>query len=145
MTAVLEEQRKIRIEESFGRQKLMRTIGARLVRIAGGEVDVEMPFSGELTQQSGALHAGIVTALLDTACGYAAYTSMPDDCDVVSVEFKVNLLAPAIGDRLVARAITRRSGRTLSVCSADLFAVRGGEETLVATMLGTMMAVKRRE
>ncbi|HYJ80261.1 MAG TPA: PaaI family thioesterase [Longimicrobiaceae bacterium] len=130
-----------RVRDSFARQAAMRTIGAELAHVAAGEVDIRLPFRADLTQQHGFLHAGIVAAVADSACGYAALTLMPADAGVVSVEFKVNLLAPAAGDAFVARARVTRSGRTLSVCTADVYALRGGEERLVATMLGTMMAL----
>jgi uncharacterized protein (TIGR00369 family) len=124
------------VKESFGRQSLMRTLGAELTRVAPGEVHVSIPFRNDLAQQSGLLHAGIVATIADTACGYAALSLMPDGSDVVSVEFKLNLLAPAAGGRFEARARVIRSGRTLSVCAADVFADDG---TLVATMQGTFM------
>jgi uncharacterized protein (TIGR00369 family) len=130
-----------RVRASFARQRAMATLGARLTRVEPGAVDVELPWRDDLTQQAGVLHAGVVAAVLDSACGYAALTLMPAEAEVVSVEFKVNLLAPARGERLVARAIVKKSGRTLSVCDADAFAISGGEETLVASMTGTMMKV----
>lgn len=92
-----------RVRESFGRQRVMATLGARIVHLAPGEVHLELPFRAELTQQHGYLHAGIVTTLLDSACGYAAFSLMPADATVLSVEFKVNLLAPAAGEKLLAR------------------------------------------
>ena len=119
----------------------MATIGARLLRVAPGEVDIELPFRADLTQQNGFLHAGIVATVLDSACGYAAFTLMPAEAGVLSIEFKVNLLAPAQGERIVARARVVRAGRTVTVCQADAFAVRDGEERHVSTMTGTMMTV----
>ena len=123
------------VRESFARQRFMETIGARLIRVAPGEVDIELPFRGDLVQQTGTLHAGVITAIADSACGYAALTLMPPGQEVVSVEFKVNLLAPAADGLFVARAKVLRAGRTLSVCSADVYS--GGK--LVATMLATMI------
>jgi uncharacterized protein (TIGR00369 family) len=131
-------ERKVR--DSFARQAAMATFGARLLRVAPGEVDIELPFRDDLTQQNGFLHAGVVAAVVDSACGYAAHSLMPPGTDVLSVEFKVNLLAPALGERFVARGRVLRSGRTLTVCTGDLDAVRGGEETHVATMVATMIA-----
>ena len=125
------------VDESFRRQKFMTTIGAKLSRVAPGEVEIEIPFRAEIEQHAGSVHAGAITAIADTACGYAALTLMPAGSDVVSVEFKLNLLAPARGDRFVARARVLRSGRTLTVCAADVVAFPG--EITVATMLGTMM------
>lgn len=113
----------------------MRTIGATLAHVGEGEVDIELPFRSDLAQQNGLLHAGIITTIADTACGYAALTLMPPDSDVLSVEFKLNLLSPVRGDRVIARARVIRSGKTITVCRADVFS----GETLVATMLATMM------
>lgn len=128
-----------RVRASFARQRAMATIGARLVAVEEGAVTVELPWRDDLTQQAGVLHAGVVAAILDSACGYAAGTLMPEGSEVVSVEFKVNLLAPARGERFLARAKVKKAGRTLTVCDADAFALSGGEEKLVASMTGTMM------
>jgi len=132
-----------RVRESFARQRVMETIGARLVRVAPGEVDVELPFRDDLTQQDGFLHAGIVGTILDSAAGYAAFTLMPVGAGVLSIEFKVNLLAPALGERVIARGRVVRAGRTISVCTADAFALRDGTERHVSTMTATLMAVAR--
>jgi uncharacterized protein (TIGR00369 family) len=126
------------VRASFARQGLMTMIGAAIASIRSGSVQIELHARPDLTQQHGFLHAAIVSAILDTACGYAALTMMPADSDVVSVEFKVNFLAPAVGDRFVARARVKRAGRTLSVTEADCFAMQDGGEKLVATMLATM-------
>ena len=134
-----------RVRESFARQQVMATLGARLARVAPGEVDMELPFREDLTQQHGFLHAGVLATVLDSACGYAAFTLMPAEAAVMSVEFKLNLLAPARGERVIARARVKKAGRTITVCEADGFAVRGGEEKLVASMVGTMMTVVGRE
>jgi uncharacterized protein (TIGR00369 family) len=136
-------QFETRVRESFARQTVMTTIGARLARVAPGEVEIELPYRADLAQQNGFVHAGIVTTIADSACGYAAYSLMPAASDVLSVEFKVNLMAPAAGERLVARARVLRPGRTLTVCQSDVFAVRSGEETQVATLLGTMICRMR--
>src|SRR5687768_8506856 len=112
----------------------METIGARLVRVAPGEVDVELPFREDLTQQHGFLHAGVVGTVLDSAAGYAAATLMPAAAEVLSIEFKVNLLAPARGERIIARGRVVRAGRTITVCTADAFAVQDGAERHVSTM-----------
>ncbi|MCL6640956.1 MAG: PaaI family thioesterase [Candidatus Rokubacteria bacterium] len=133
-----------RVRESFARQTIMKTIGAGLVRVAPGEVDIELPFRDDLCQQHGFLHAGVVTAIADSACGYAALSLMPPSAAVLTVEFKVNLLTPARGDRFVARGRVVRPGRTLTVCSADVVAVGDGRERPVAAMLTTMMAVEER-
>jgi uncharacterized protein (TIGR00369 family) len=130
-----------RITESFSRLALMRTIGARLVKITGGAVDIEMPVRVDLAQQHGYVAAGVVTALVDTACGYAAMSLMPLGAGVVTVEYKVNFIAPARGERLVARGHVVKAGRRLTVCAGDVCALRDGAEHPVATMLGTMVAL----
>ena len=127
-----------RVRESFSRQQVMKTIGASLSLVAPGIVEIVIPARADLTQQDGYMHAGIVTTVLDSACGYAAFTLMPHDTSVLSVEFKVNLLAPAKGDLVRARAEVKRSGRTLTVCTADAFA----DDKLCATMLATMICLK---
>jgi len=131
-----------RVRGSFARQTVMATLGATLSRVAPGEVDIEWPYRAEFTQQHGFLHAGVLAMMLDSACGYAAFSLMPEDAAVLSVEFKLNLLAPAAGERFSARARVIRPGRTLTVCEADAWAIRNGEEKRVATMLGTMMCVR---
>jgi uncharacterized protein (TIGR00369 family) len=133
-----------RVRESFARQRFLHAMGVTLERVAPGEVDMRLPFRADLTQQHGFLHAGAMTTVVDTACGYAALTLMPPDAAVLSAEFKVNLLAPGKGEAIVARARVLKSGRTLSVVRGDVFAVERGEERLVATMLATMMAVRDR-
>jgi len=133
-----------RVRESFDRQKVMATIGARLSRVAAGEVDIELPYRDNLTQQHGFLHAGIIGTVMDSACGYAAFSLMPPDAAVLAIEFKLNLLAPATGERVMARGRVKKAGRTIMVCEADAFAVTGGDEKLVASMTGTMMVVSGR-
>jgi uncharacterized protein (TIGR00369 family) len=133
-----------RIRASFERQRFMATLGARLTRVADGEVDIELPVRDELTQQHGFLHAGALATVADSACGYAALTKMPAGAAVLSIEFKINMLAPAAGERVIARARVIRPGRTISVCACDVVAVGGEREKLVATMVGTMMTVEGR-
>ena len=132
-----------RVRDSFAQQQFMNTLGATLVSMKPGNVEIAIPFRQDLTQQSGFLHAGAITSVLDSACGYAALSMAPEGADVLSVEFKVNLLSPAVGERFVARAQVKRSGRTITVCSADAFAIRGNEEKLVATMLATIMMINQ--
>ena len=132
-----------RVRDSFAKQRVMSTIGARVTHVAPGEVDVELPTREDLAQQNGFVHAGIIATIADSACGYAAYTLMPAAADVLSIEFKLNLLAPAVGATIVARARVLRAGRTITVCRADVHAVNDGAEKLVATMVGTMMTVAR--
>ncbi len=127
-----------RVRESFARQRVMHTIGADLVLVEAGVVEIQLPVREDLTQQDGYMHAGIVTTLLDSACGYAAYSLMPAGSSVLSVEFKVNLLAPAKGTTIKARAQVKRAGRTLTVCTADAHV----DGTICATMLATMICLK---
>jgi uncharacterized protein (TIGR00369 family) len=123
----------------------MHTIGARLVRVEPGEVELELPFREDLTQQHGFLHAGIVTTLIDSACGYAALSLMDAESAVLSVEYKVNLLAPAVGDRMRAVGRVVKPGRTLLVCTGEVTAVAGEAESVVTMMQATMMAVRGRK
>jgi uncharacterized protein (TIGR00369 family) len=133
-----------RVRASFAKQKFMSTIGAEIAEVSAGRVHLRLAMRDDLTQQHGFLHAGAIAALADSACGYAALTLMPADAAVLSVEFKVNMLSPARGDALVARADVIRPGRTIMVCRADVVAVTGKEEKLVAAMQGTMMVVRDR-
>lgn len=133
-----------RVRRSFANQAFMSTLGAELTAVGQGSVEIRLPFSPKLTQQHGYLHAGAVTAILDSACGYAALSLAPEDKDVLTVELKENLLAPAAGEMLVARAQVKRAGKTLTVCTADAFAITGSGEKLVATMLATIMSIPPR-
>jgi uncharacterized protein (TIGR00369 family) len=117
----------------------MATIGAQLTAVGPGGAEIRIPFSARLTQQNGFIHAGVITSILDSACGYAALSLAPEKAEVLSVEFKVNLLSPAVGESFVARAQVKRAGRTLTVCTADAFALNQGNEKLVATMQATIM------
>ncbi|HEY0547445.1 MAG TPA: PaaI family thioesterase [Pyrinomonadaceae bacterium] len=128
-----------RVRESFARQQVMQLIGASLSRVDAGAVDITLPFRPDLTQQNGFIHAGIVTTIADSACGYAAYTLMPAGASVLSVEFKVNLLRPAAGELFVAEARVIKAGGTLTVTRADVYARADDKQTLVATMLATMI------
>jgi uncharacterized protein (TIGR00369 family) len=130
-----------RVRASFARQAAMRTLGATLERVAPGEVEVALAFRADLTQQHGFLHAGVVTAAVDSACGYAALSLMEPGAAVLSVEFKVQLLAPARGARFLALGRVVRAGRTITVVSGEL-RTEAGEA--VALLNGTMMAVRDR-
>ena len=130
-----------RVRESFARQAMMKTLGAEMSSVRNGAIEIRFPFSASLTQQHGFVHAGAVTTALDSACGYAALTVAPEGLEVLSVEFKVNLLAPATGPAIVARAQVKRAGKTIAVCTGDAFAVRPEGEKLIATMLATMIYV----
>jgi uncharacterized protein (TIGR00369 family) len=132
---------KRRVEESFARQGLMKHLGAKLVSLRPGGAEIRVPFRSELTQQHDYFHAGVTGAVADSACGYAAYTLMPADSSVLTVEYKMNLLAPADGDELIARARVVRSGKTLKICTADVFVRKGAAENHCATMLSTIMCM----
>ena len=127
------------VRESFARQKAMRLIGASLTRVEAGAVDVSLPFRQDLTQQHGLLHGGIQTMVADVACGYAALTLMPEDSEVLTVEFKINLLRPAAGELFVAEARVVRPGNMVTVTRADVYSRGAGGPTLTATMLATMI------
>ncbi|HYF60070.1 MAG TPA: PaaI family thioesterase [Burkholderiaceae bacterium] len=134
-----------RVRASFERQPFMRTLGAAIVHLAPGEFAVELPFDAALTQQHGFLHGGAIASGLDVACGYAAFTLMPADSGVLTVEFKVNFLAPARGERFRFDGRVRRAGRTVTFVEADARAVADGRERTVATMQATMMTVLGRD
>ena len=131
--------------DTFSRQQAMQTFGISIARLEAGEVDLAMDYSPDLTQQNGFIHAGVITAGLDSACGIAAFTLMPAGSDILTVEFKTNLLAPASGERFCFRAAVVKAGRTLTICEARAYAQRAGAEHLVATMTGTLMALARRD
>ena len=119
----------------------MATLGAEMVSVVPGKVEIRFPYNPKLVQQNDFVHAGAITSILDSACGYAALSVAPAGNDVLSVEFKINLLAPAVGDHFVARAHVKRAGKTLITCAGDAFAVKNGEEKMVATMLATIMNI----
>lgn len=125
----------------FGAQPAMRTLGISIVDLAPGRVELAMPYASTFTQQNGFVHAGIITAGLDNACGVAAFTLMPREADILTVEFKTTLLAPARGERFVFRAEVVKPGRTLTFCEAKAFAEHDGKTTLIAAMTGTLMAM----
>lgn len=135
-----------RVRASFERQEIMRTIGAELTLVTPGIIEIEMPFSAALTQQHGFLHAGVISTALDSACGYAAFSLMPADATVLTIEFKVNLLAPGKGERFLFRGSVTKPGRTIVVADGQAYAFGAdGEARLIATMTGTMMTVRGRE
>ena len=121
----------------------MALIGAELARVEPGIVEITLPYRADLAQQHGYLHAGIVTTIADSACGYAAYSLMPPNSEVLSVEFKVNLLRPAKGETFTAVAEVVKAGKSLTVVRADVFGVDGDRRELVATMLGTMICLSK--
>jgi uncharacterized protein (TIGR00369 family) len=134
-----------RVRASFARQQVMATLGVEIAHLEPGEVHLTMPPNPAYTQQHGFMHAGIITTALDSACGYAAFSLMPAEAAVLTVEFKTNLLAPAKGEGFIFRGHVVKPGRTLTICEARALAIEGNKEKLVATMTGTLMAVTGRE
>ena len=130
---------EVRVRDSFARQRMMRLLGADLTAVRPGEVEITLPFRGDLTQQHDYVHAAAVAAIADSACGYAALTLMERGLEVLSVEFKINLLAPAAGERFVALGTVLRPGRTLTVCGAHVHAEESGRRKLIAAMQATMI------
>ncbi|MGQ2906440.1 MAG: PaaI family thioesterase [Aliihoeflea sp.] len=134
-----------RVRESFARQEVMRTIGAELTSVTPGIVEIEMGYDNALTQQHGYLHAGMISTALDSACGYAAYSLMPADAAVLTIEFKVNLLSPGKGDRFLFRGSVTKPGRTIIVADGQAYAIDGDRNPkLIATMTATIMVVSGR-
>jgi len=131
-----------RVRASFDRQEVMTTFGASLVRLSPGEAEIEFPYAPGLTQHNGYIHAGVITTVVDSACGYAAYTLMPADSDVLSIEYKVNFMSPALGEKFRGVGRVVKAGRTVTVCSGDVIAIANGVEKVVATMLATMITMK---
>jgi uncharacterized protein (TIGR00369 family) len=133
-----------RVRDSFARQNAMAHIGARLLAVGPGCVEIELPHDPRITQQHGFIHGGIVGMIADNACGYAAFSLFPADTAPLSVEYKINLLAPADGERLVARGEVVRSGRTLTVCQFAVTAYKGERATVCAVGTATIMALAGR-
>lgn len=136
----MDESMQPRLRESYARQSAMIMIGASITDIQPGAVTIELPFRADLLQQHGFFHAGIVTMIVDTACGYAALSLMPPTAAVLTVEYKVNFISPAAGEKLVASGRVLKPGKTLMACSGEVYAYKDGEEKLVASMLATMIA-----
>ncbi len=134
-----------RVQASFDKQGLMRTLGASILRIAPGAVDIALGASPSVSQQHGFVHAGAVAAIADTAAGYAALSLMPPGAGVLTTEFKINLVAPATGERVVARGRVIKAGRTLTLATTEVFSVTAGEEKLVAFLTATLMTIDGRD
>ena len=134
-----------RVRESFAHQGLINTLNGKIAHISPGELHIAAPFDECFTQQDGFLHAGIITTLMDSACGYASYTLMPDNSRVLSVEFKVNFLSPATGEKFRAEGRVVKSGKTISVCEGKFFAIQNDQEKLVAMMQATMICIPAAE
>lgn len=137
----LSKEAETRVRDSFARQGFMKKIDAELRALDYGHCEITVAFDETLTQQHGYIHAGVTATIADNACGYAAYSVMPENSTVLTTEFKMNLLAPARGPELVARAEVIKSGRTLIVVRSDVYSVDGADETHVATMLATEMCL----
>jgi uncharacterized protein (TIGR00369 family) len=133
-----------RIKESFSRQGFMGFIGAKLTDIRPGYCEIQVPYKKELSQQHGFFHAGIIGTLADNSGGYAAFTLMPFDSSILTVEYKLNIMVPGDGELLIARARVLKPGRTLSICRPEVFVVKNGVRTLCATALMTLMALHGR-
>jgi len=133
-----------RVRASFGRQGIMGLLGARLLRVEPGQVAIELPFRPDLSQQHGFFHAGVTSTIADSAGGYAGFTLFPADATVLTVEFKINLLAPARGDRLVATGKVIKPGRTLTICSLEIDVFDGAKTTACAYGLQTLMCLQGR-
>jgi len=138
----LDPDYQTRVRASFARQAFMRTLGVELVHLAPGEVDLSVPFRADLTQQHGYFHAGVTATIADSAAGYAALSLYPKGTGVLTTEFKINLLRPAQGERLVARGRVVKPGRTLTICQSDVYAEKGGREAHVATLLLSMICLE---
>jgi len=134
-----------RVRASFARQAAMKTIGATLAAVEPGRVVIELPWAQALTQQHGFLHAGMVATGLDSACGYAGFSLMPADAAVLTIEYKINLLAPAQGERFRMEGLVIKPGRTVTVVEGRAWAIDEGREKLIATMACTLMAIFGRE
>ena len=139
------EKQQERVRSSFAKQELMTTLGATLSSVSPGMVEIALSPHPAISQQHGFVHAGAVTAIADSAAGYAALTLMPADTGVLTTEFKINLLAPAAGERILARGRVVKAGRTLTLAQAEVFANTGGQEKLIALLTATLMAVEGRD
>ncbi|MGE0884314.1 MAG: PaaI family thioesterase [Blastocatellales bacterium] len=136
---------KKHLEQGFAAQQVMEKIGATLISVKPGQVEIGLNFREDLTQQHGYLHAGIITTIVDSACGFAAYSLMPTGSEVLTVEYKVNLMAPARGEKFIALGRVIKPGRTLTVCAGDVFAIEGKERRQIAMMQATMIRLAEKE
>jgi uncharacterized protein (TIGR00369 family) len=134
-----------RVRASFSRQSIMTTLGASLTRIAPGEVEIALPFADHILQQHGFVHAGVVATIADSAAGYAGLTLMPPGAGVLTAEFKINLLAPAQGERLIAQGRVIKAGRSLTIAEADVFAEEGPARKHAARLTATLMSMRDRQ
>ncbi len=145
MTELSLDDIRLRVQGRFDAQPFMATIGARLLDVGAGKVEIELPVAAPVTQQHGFVHGGAVASLADSACGFAALSTMPAGTGVLTAEFKINFVAPAAGESLLARGRVLKPGRTLTLAMAEVFAVSGGKPKLCAVMTATIMAIAGRE
>ena len=143
--SINDDDYKNKVIESFQRQEVMKTLNASILDIRPGEIEIDFPYQKSLTQQHGFIHAGIVSTILNSACGYAAFSLMPEDAAVLTIEFKINLLSPAQGERFRAIGKVKKKGKNITVTEVELFANTENGEKLVATMNGTIMAIYGRK
>ena len=136
---------KDKVISSFERQDVMKTLNASIQAVRPGEVELKIPYQKNLTQQHGFIHAGIVSTILDSACGYAAFSLMSEHAAVLTIEFKINLLSPAKGDWFLAVGKVKKAGKNITVAEGEFFSYADGKEKLVATMVGTIMSVYDRD
>lgn len=136
---------KQRVQDSFDRQQAMSTLGASIIAIDPGIVSIRLPFNEALTQQHGFIHAGIISTVLDSACGYAAFSLMPNNAAVLTIEYKINLLSPAQGDWFEAIGMVKKPGRNVTVADGEVYAHNGKDKKLVASMVGTLMSIYDRQ
>ena len=142
---IKDDNYKDRVKKSFARQKFMHFINAKLTKVDPGYCEIDLPFSENLTQQHGFFHAGIVASIADNAAGYAAYSLMESSSSVLTVEYKINLVSPARGERLTGKAKVIKHGKTLTICQAEVYAVGKNDEKLCAVAQVTLMELKNRE
>ena len=141
MTKPLAPEIEARVRAAFAAQTMMETVGASMGELAPGECEITLPFGAHIAQHHGYMHGGAIGMICDNACGFAALTLMPLDMQVVSAEYKINFLRPAVGEKFVARGRVRRAGKTMSVCEGEVEAISGDKRTTIAVMLATMVAV----
>ena len=144
LATLLDPNIEQRVRASFACQGLINTLNGKIAFVSPGELHISAPFDERFTQHDGFLHAGIITTLMDSACGYAAYTLMPDNSRVLSVEFKVNFLSPAVGEKFRAEGRVVKSGRTISVCEGKFFTLQDEGEKLAAMMQATMICIRNK-
>lgn len=133
---------ELKVRDSFARQQFMKTLNAHLHEVSSGYCEIHLPYDASLTQQHGFFHAGVVATLADNAAGYAAFSLMAETSSILTVEFKLNLLAPADGELLIARATVLKHGKTLTICRSDVYVVKDDIEKLCAACQSTLIELK---